>query len=63
VPSRQTLAVVRRLALVADNAIIEGDLRRALATLKELQAAAGPLVREIDTQFLPRDRLTQRREG
>jgi hypothetical protein len=43
------MAVVRRLALVADNAIVEGDLRRARAALNELQAAA-LLVPAVDTR-------------
>jgi hypothetical protein len=60
---RQTLAVVRRLVLIADNAILEGDLRRARDALEELHAAADPLVREIDTQCLARDRHGWGREG
>jgi hypothetical protein len=30
--------------MIADNAILNGDLRRARAVLNELQAAAAPLV-------------------
>lgn len=36
--AREALAVARRLAMVADNAIMNGDLHRARAALRDLQA-------------------------
>jgi hypothetical protein len=35
--ARQAVAAARRLAMVADNAIANGDLRRARAALRDLQ--------------------------
>ena len=40
--ARQAALAARRLALVADNAIANGDLPRARAVLRELQDALAP---------------------
>ena len=46
--AREALAVARRLATVADNAILNGDLHRARAALQNLQGCHTGMRDEIE---------------
>ena len=52
--AREALLVARRLAIVADSAILNGDLGRARAALGDLQVAAARTTHAIG---VPRQRL------
>ena len=38
---REAVAIARRLALVAENALLNGDLQRALTAMRDLSSSGG----------------------